>query len=135
SLGGEIGIGVEGSNATVRGDDRWHPNSGNDLTLPPLEPYGPATRYIDIFSRGSKECSWTLSASKPWLKLSHSTGVVGAGHPDKRILVSVDWESAPPAPYSEEVQINITTPCTGMDRYGFGEPHVFVPVTVRKAPK
>ncbi|KAL2174825.1 glycoside hydrolase family 115 protein [Thermothelomyces heterothallicus CBS 202.75] len=135
SLAGEIGIGVEGSNATVKGDDRWHANSGNDLTLPPLDPYGPATRYIDIFSRGPEECSWTLSSSKPWLKLSQSTGVVGPNHPDARVLVSVDWKSAPPAPYSDTVQINITTPCTGMDRYGFGDPHVLVPVTVRSVPK
>ncbi|KAL2193891.1 glycoside hydrolase family 115 protein [Corynascus similis CBS 632.67] len=135
ALSGEVGIGVEGSNATVKGDDRWHDNSGNDLTLPPLDPYGPATRYIDIFSRGSKECTWKASPWEPWIKLSESSGVVGGSKPDTRIFVSVDWKSAPAAPYSDKIKINFTTPCTGMDRYGFGEPHVIVPVTVRSVPK
>src|SRR3954447_1232252 len=100
SLAGEIGIGVEGSNATVKGDDRWHGNSANDLTLPPLDPYGPATRYIDIFSRGTKDCTWNASPFQPWIQLSQSSGTVGPNVPDNRILISVDWKSAPPAPYS-----------------------------------
>lgn len=31
-----------------------HNNGGSTLTTPPLEPYGPATRYFDIFSYGTK---------------------------------------------------------------------------------
>ncbi|KAK4034328.1 glycoside hydrolase [Parachaetomium inaequale] len=134
ALGGEIGIGVEGSNATVKGDDRWHSNSGNDLTLPPIEPYGPATRYFDIFSRGTKDCTWTASPFQPWIKLSQSTGTVGPNLPDNRVYLSVDWKAAPAAPFSDTIKINITTPCKGMDQYGFGDPHVLVPVRARSVP-
>jgi hypothetical protein len=135
ALAGEIGIGVEGSNATVKGDDKWHPNSANDLSVPPLDPYGPATRYFDVFSRGTKVCAWNASASQPWLKLSQSAGTVGGSDlPDNRVFLSVDWTSAPKAPHNETVKINITTPCRAFDRYGFSDPHVLVPVSIRSVP-
>jgi hypothetical protein len=133
AVAGEIGIGVEGSNATVKGDDRWHSNSGNDLTLPPIDPYGPATRYFDIFSRGAKDCTWNASPFQPWIKLSQSTGTVGPNLPDQRVFLSIDWSSVPKG-FSDTVKINITTPCTGMDRYGFGDPHILVPVRSRSVP-
>jgi hypothetical protein len=127
ALAGEIGIGVEGSNATVKGDDRWHGNSANDLALPPLDPYGPGTRYFDIFSRGVKECAWTASPYQPWIKLSPSTGTVGGSRPDTRVFLSIDWKSVPKG-FADTVKINITTPCRDLDRYGFSDPHVLVPV-------
>ncbi|KAK4237527.1 glycoside hydrolase [Achaetomium macrosporum] len=134
ALAGEIGIGVEGSNATVKGDDKWHPNSANDLSVPPLDPYGPATRYFDVFSRGTKECAWNASASQPWLKLSQSAGTVGGDLPDNRVFISVDWKSAPKAPYNDTVKISFTTPCRAFDRYGFSDPNVLVPVATRSVP-
>ena len=77
SLAGHIGVGVEGLNATVQGDDQWHQNSKNNLLLPPMDPYGPVTRYFDVFSRGSASCSWTAAPWQPWVKLSAYTGSVG----------------------------------------------------------
>lgn len=134
ALAGEIGVGVEGSNATVQGDDRWHGNSGNELTLPPMDPYGPETRYFDVFARGVEDCTWNAAASQPWVKLSKSTGKVGVSHPDTRVFVSVDWKSAPKAPFSDTIKINITTPCIGMNRFGFDDPHVLLPIQSRALP-
>lgn len=134
ALAGEIGVGVEGSNATVQGDDRWHGNSGNELTLPPMDPYGPETRYFDVFARGVEDCTWNAAASQPWVKLSKSTGKVGVSHPDARVFVSVDWKSAPKAPFSDTIKINITTPCIGMNRFGFDDPHVLLPIQSRALP-
>ncbi|KAK3321852.1 hypothetical protein B0H66DRAFT_475250 [Apodospora peruviana] len=131
SLAGHVGIGVEGSNATVQGDDKYHSNSGNNLALPLMDPYGPATRYFDIFSRGTKTCQWTASPWVPWVKLSQSTGTVGPNGSDTRVYVSIDWATAPKAPYSATVNINVTTPCRGLDRYGFSAPMVQVPVNIR----
>lgn len=133
SVAGEIGIGVEGSNATVKGDDRWHGNSANDLALPPIDPYGPGTRYFDIFSRGTKECTWNASPYQPWIKLSQSSGTVGGKFPDQRVLLSIDWKSVPKG-FSDTVKINVTTPCRDMDRFGFSEPHILVPVRSRSIP-
>ncbi|KAK4187492.1 hypothetical protein QBC35DRAFT_233302 [Podospora australis] len=133
SLAGHVGIGVEGSNATVQGDDKYHANSGNQLTIPPLEPYGPTTRYFDIFSRGTKDCQWSAVPWYPWVKLSQYNGTVGANsNSDQRVFISVDWNH--PGINSSSVPINITTPCRGMDRYGFGLPRVNVPVRLRSVP-
>lgn len=133
ALAGQIGIGVEGSNATVKGDDRWHGNSANDLALPILEPYGPATRYIDVFSRGVEDCDWSLAADQPWLKLDPAKGTLGPDSPDTRVLVSVDWKAVP-AGFDETVTVNVTT-CPEFDAYGFSDAHVLVPVRARAVPK
>lgn len=135
SLAGEVGIGVEGSNATVQGDDKYHPNTNNNLAVPPLDPYGPETRYFEVFSRGTKDCEWHAAPWEPWVKLSQYNGTVGPDGPDTRVYVSIDWANAPKAPYSGVVNINVTTPCRGLDRYGFGLPRVQVPVHVRAVPR
>jgi hypothetical protein len=134
SLAGEVGVGVEGSNATVQGDDKYHPNSGSTLAVPPMDPYGPVTRYFDVFSRGTKECEWTASPWQPFVKLSQYTGTVGPSAGDTRVYISIDWSAVPDAPYSTIVNINVTTPCRGMDRYGFPLPRVQVPVIKRAVP-
>ncbi|CAK7210208.1 hypothetical protein SCUCBS95973_000701 [Sporothrix curviconia] len=137
ALSGEIGVGVEGSNATVAGDDPFHANSGNTLTTPPLDPYGPPRRYFDVFSRGVHACAWTAAASVPWLHLSQTAGVAGSnstedgGSHDTRVYVSVDWAQATS---SQTVRINVTNACRAFDKYGYQPPVVLVPVVVRVVP-
>lgn len=127
ALAGEIGVGVEGSNATIPGDDPFHANSGNTLTTPPLDPFGVPRRYFDVFSRGVKACGWTAAASVPWVSLSQAAGTVGSGNPDSRVYVSVDWSQAT----STTVRINVTNACRAFDKYGYQPPVVLVPVVVR----
>lgn len=134
SLAGHVGVGVEGSNATIGGDDKYHSNSGNTLAVPPLDPYGPSARYFDVFTRGTKECEWEAVPWQPWVKVSPSKGTVGAKGSDTRVLVSIDWANAPPAPYASTININVTTPCRGIDRYSFKAPMVQVPVVNRVVP-
>jgi hypothetical protein len=134
SLAGHVGVGVEGSNATVQGDDKWHANSGNNLAVPPMDPYGPVTRYFDVFNRGTNSCSWTASPWAPWVKLSQYNGSTGANGSDSRVYISIDWPNAPPGPNFTTVNINITTPCRGLDQYGFPAPMVQVPVYLRAVP-
>ncbi|KAK1775538.1 hypothetical protein QBC45DRAFT_445140 [Copromyces sp. CBS 386.78] len=134
SLAGHVGVGVEGSNATVQGDDKYHSNSGNNLSLPPMDPYGPATRYFDVFSRGTKDCAWQAAPWQPWVKLSQYNGTVGPKGSDTRVQVSIDWSKAPKAPFSGAVNINVTNSCRGLDRNGYAEPMVQVPVQIRSVP-
>ncbi|ERS94895.1 hypothetical protein HMPREF1624_08793 [Sporothrix schenckii ATCC 58251] len=132
SLAGTLGVGVEGANATVPGDDKFHANSGNTLTTPPLDPFGPPRRYFDVFSRGVEACAWTAAASVPWVSLSLAAGTVGANGSDTRVHVSVhDWSQVAA---STTVRINITSACRGLDRYGFKPAAVLVPVVVRRVP-
>ncbi|KAH8905790.1 immunoglobulin I-set domain-containing protein [Coniochaeta sp. PMI_546] len=134
SLAGHVGVGVEGSNATVQGDDKYHANSGNNLAVPPMDPYGPVTRYFDVFTRGTNSCAWTASPWVPWVKLSQYNGSTGSNGSDSRVFISIDWANAPKAPNMTTVNINITTPCRSLDRYGYPAPMVQVPVYLRSVP-
>ncbi|KAJ9132090.1 Glycoside hydrolase family 115 protein [Pleurostoma richardsiae] len=137
SLAGHVGVGVEGSNATVQGDDKYHSNSGNNLAVPPLDPYGPITRYFDVFSRGTNSCTWTASPWQPWVKLSQYNGTVGPQNgTDSRVYISIDWDDAPPAPNVTIVNINITNGCraAGFDKYAYSNPMVQIPVQHRYVP-
>uniref|UniRef100_L7JPV2 Gylcosyl hydrolase 115 C-terminal domain-containing protein n=1 Tax=Pyricularia oryzae (strain P131) TaxID=1143193 RepID=L7JPV2_PYRO1 len=130
SLAGQLGIGVEGSNATVPGDDKYHENTSNNLRVPPMDPYGPITRYFDLFSRGVDVCEWNASPWQPWVKLSAYNGRVG-GQDDIRVFIQIDWDAVPSNVTSTVVNINITTPCRSKDRYGYGLPMVQVPINKR----
>jgi hypothetical protein len=134
SLAGHVRVGVEGSNASISGDDKFHANSGNTLVLPPLDPYGAATRYFDVFSAGTRRCEWTASPWEPWLKLSRYNGMVGPDDEDARVYVSVDWAMAPKEVNSTMVNVNVTTPCRGMEKYAVDEPIIQVPVVTRAVP-
>lgn len=133
SVAGHVGFGVEGSNATVPGDDQWHPNSSSDLEMPPLEPLGVPSRYFDVFSRGTETCEWNASPEFSWLKLSKNTGTVGGEEGDERVDVSVDWDEVPEG-FDDMVYINVTTPCRGFDKYGYREGRLLVPVHNRAPP-
>ncbi|TVY84194.1 hypothetical protein LSUE1_G001541 [Lachnellula suecica] len=127
SLAGNIGVGVEGSNATVSGDDAWHANSGNTLVLPPMDPYGPKTRWFDIFARGTAGCQWTASPWTDYVVVTPSTGFTGGDNgTDTRVSVSIDWSRAPPAPNSTTININITSSCANWGNYP--APMIQVPV-------
>jgi hypothetical protein len=134
SLAGHVGIGVEGSNATVPGDDKWHGNSANDLTLPPMDRYGPTSRFFDVFWRGTNSCDWKASPEVPWIKLSQNTGTVGPKGADVKVLVSIDWKSIPSDAKSKTYYINVTTPCRSYDKYAYREPRVLLPVNLRTVP-
>jgi hypothetical protein len=133
---GAVGIAVEGLNASIPGDDKYHDNSGKTLTLPPLDPYGPSTRWFDVFSRGIIACDWSAQTDKPWVKLSQYNGTVGPGNgTDSRVYVSIDWATAPQVINNTNSNINFTTGC---GRNGFatwyGAPVVILPINLRSVP-
>lgn len=106
SLAGDLGVAVEGSNATVPGDDKWHSNSGSSLDLPPLTPYSPP-RWIDIFNVGTQSTNWKIQA-EPFVKLTQSSGTLSPDSDDVRVYVEVDW-SAIPAGTGKKSVMNITS--------------------------
>jgi len=104
----KCGVQVEGG-AFFDGTDWWTPD------LPVFHPELKETRYIDVFAQGDFDATWTatptmpvnafgqaklnLSATTPapWIKLSQSTGRFSSAdkHFEDRILVSIDWNTAP----------------------------------------
>lgn len=134
SLSGQLRVGIESSNASIPGDDQFHPNTGATLQLPPLDSYGVASRWFDVFSTGIETCNWTAATDASWVKLSESSGTVGPDGNDTRVWVSIDWENAPSAPNSSIVPINISTPCRKFEKYAYREPQLLLPVNIRSLP-
>lgn len=122
-LAGDLGVSVEGSNASVPGDDQYHDLSSNSLTLPPMDPYG-ARRWIEIFSVGTNDFSWNVSAA-PFVKFSQTSGSLSptGNNTDTRVYIEIDWENCPAG--SNTTTINITSSTD----YGtqFGMPSVILP--------
>ncbi|MFB7897125.1 glycosyl hydrolase 115 family protein [Streptomyces xiamenensis] len=82
----ELGVAVDGSTA-------WWPDTKEPLVLPEFSPYQTAPeQYIEIFNRGQRPFSCTVTPSEKWLKVSHSGVPVGD---QLRVTVSVDWAKAP----------------------------------------
>jgi hypothetical protein len=138
SLAGNIGIGVERQNATISGDDAYHANSGDTLVLPPMDPYGPKTRWIDVFARGLGGCSWAIIPAEPYVIANPSSGYTGGSGADTRVYISVDWANAPAAPNNTTVNIAINSSCLwGEEQAEFGiypSPNVQVPIVSTAIP-
>jgi hypothetical protein len=133
SVAGNIGVGVEGSNATVPGDDIFHGLSTNTLTLPPMDPYGPSTRYIDIFARGTAGCAWTITSNASYVSSTPSSGYTGGSNgTDYRVNIAVNWALAPAAPNSSVVSLKFTSSCPNWGN--FPTPTVLVPVQSLRVP-
>ncbi|KAI4597249.1 hypothetical protein KJ359_004762 [Pestalotiopsis sp. 9143b] len=136
AVSGSVGIAVEGLNASIPGDDKYHTNSGKYLTLPPLDPYSAPTRWFEVFSRGTVSCDWQAETDQPWVKLSQYSGTVGPGNgTDSRVHVSIDWASAPQIVNNTVSNINFTTGCGDRGFSGwYGSPYIQLPINLRSIP-
>jgi hypothetical protein len=130
SLSGDMGIAIEGSNASVPGDDRFHANSGNSLTFPSMNPYSPS-RFFEIFAQGIRGFGFDITTD-PFVRLSQTSGTVTPDNngTDIRIWLSIDWKAAPSG--SGVAHINITS-STG---YGtqFSSPQLLLPYNNAQIP-
>ncbi|CAA9961200.1 Glycoside hydrolase family 115 protein [Pyrenophora teres f. maculata] len=106
SLAGDMGISVQGSNATIPGDDQYHSNGGSTLPLPDMTPYTPK-RWIEISHRGIETFAWNISAD-PFIVLSQAKGTMSPTDPDVRVYVTVDWTKVP-AGFSATSKLNFST--------------------------
>jgi len=92
-LAGNLGVSVEGSNGSVPGDDVYNVAlSNNTLVLPPLDPYGPPSRWIEIYSRGTDDFDFRVSPDNPWVVATPSSGRISArgNVTDVRVQITVD---------------------------------------------
>jgi hypothetical protein len=94
----EMGVAVEGS-------DCWWPMEGEQAMLPEFDPFNKQEYYIEVFNRGLVPFDYKAGSDEPFVKITPGSGRV---EKQQRLLVSVDWDSAPAGKYS--VPINITGP-------------------------
>jgi hypothetical protein len=82
----EMGVAIDGS-------DQWWPAATTPAVLPTFSPYqSQPKQYVEVFNRGATAFDYTISAAKPWVRVSKAHGTV-----DKQVRaeVSVDWKHAP----------------------------------------
>lgn len=132
-LAGEMGVSVEGSEGAVGGDDEYNvANSNNTLVLPPMDPYGPSSRWIDIYSRGTGDFEFSAVPDNPWVIATPSSGSISAegGPTDVRVQLSIDWKNAP-----EGSNIAFINVLIGSEEYGnFDNPSVHLPIEKTSVP-
>ena len=130
-LAGNMGVSVEASNGSVPGNSNYNVALSNPtLNLPPMDPYGPKTRYIEIYSRGTGAFDFEVSTGASYVTATPSSGTVQPdGKSDVRVLLSVDWSKAPAG--STTLLMNVTS----SDDYGsFGMPSVTLPLNNTQVP-
>ena len=129
-LNGDLALTVEGTNASVPGDDRYHSLSSDMLTAPPMDPYSPK-RWIDIFSTGINSVNFSIQAD-PFVKVSQPSGTLNANgnNTDIRVWVEIDWKKAPSG--SSNTVLNVTSSAP----YGtqFNMPQVTIPINNNVVP-
>ncbi|KAF2822526.1 hypothetical protein CC86DRAFT_469866 [Ophiobolus disseminans] len=129
SLAGDMGVAVEGSNATIPGDDMWHGNGAGSLNLPAITPFTPK-RWIEIASRGTGTFSWNISAD-PFITLSKKSGTIGPNDEDVRVYVDVDWTKVANG-FGKKSTLNVSS-STDYGTQG-GNPQVIVQVNKTAIP-
>ncbi|KAF2422423.1 hypothetical protein EJ08DRAFT_725966 [Tothia fuscella] len=124
SLSGDMGIAIEGSNASIPGDDRFHPNSADTLTFPGMSPYDKSPRWFEIYAQGPRGFDFNITAES-YIRLSQTTRRISpdVNASDVRIWVSVDWNLAPLG--IGEARLNISS--SGGYGTQYKSPYILVP--------
>lgn len=120
---GHMGVAVEGQEGHDPGicnedSDRTHPSRKwleAGLTLPPISPYGPQTRYFEIFHRGTVGFDWELKPQHSWINVSQSSGTLNPQDSDVRIVVTIDWAEVP-AGFDEKTYIEVIGSVDGYEQ-------------------
>ena len=76
----------------IWGSTKWFNNNDTQPSLPVFDVYNKQKYYIDVFNRGNTTLDYEIETSEPWILIDSRYGRVET---DKRIFVSIDWNSAP----------------------------------------
>jgi Glycosyl hydrolase family 115/Gylcosyl hydrolase family 115 C-terminal domain len=81
----KMGLSIEGSSS-------WWPNDSSEALLPEFDSFIQQSHYIDLFNQGTIPFEYSIKKTVPWIKISELLNKI---EKQQRLLVSVDWESAP----------------------------------------
>ena len=129
ALPGVMGVTCEGNNGTIPGDDPFHANGGQSLTLPPMDPFmSTPSRWIDIFSRSANiPINFHVNTTVPYVHASIVDGSLAAtGSPnqtDVRVYITVDWANAPVG----DTQLIMTVSTTSGTKFPFNQSFPYGP--------
>jgi hypothetical protein len=91
-----LGISLEGTESV------W-PGTGEPAVLPSFDVLNRQERYLEIFNKGSKSFSYSITCDKPWIILKDRVGLIST---EKRIAVNIDWKKIPGGTQSGNLKIN-----------------------------
>ena len=81
----DLGVALEGTAAVL--------SAGGIGVLPALSSEGgAASRFIEVFQRGTLATAYSIEANQPWVNITNASGTVGT---DVRAEVSLDWSRVP----------------------------------------
>ncbi|KAF7554078.1 hypothetical protein G7Z17_g3184 [Cylindrodendrum hubeiense] len=131
---GQMGVSVEGHAGVRPGrineeSERTHPSRRDlvpGLTLGAMTRYGPATRWFDVWTRGTPTIHWTASTPYSWLRLSNYSGILVPGRDDARVEISISWNQVP-EDFHEEVLIDVRSAIGDFEQ-------VHLPICGRRVP-
>ena len=137
---GNLGIYAEESTSPV-GQGRWVEavdtsmptvDAAASALLPPMDPYGPRTRHVDLFMRGDYRVpiQWSLEKSSvDWLSITPSSGTLSRDQMDQRLNVTIDWARVPEG-FNKILNIGITSTPSPYPYYDV----IRIPVVHNKVP-
>lgn len=133
-IAGHMGVMVEGHEGVRPGvvnenSDFTHPSRGDlvpGLTLGVMSRYGPAKRWLELFTRGPVTVHWTTETPFAWVRLSRAEGTLVPGEKDQRLEVHIDWRRVP-ADFDEDILIEVRSAEGDFE-------HVHLPITGRRIP-
>lgn len=78
----------------VEGDEKWWPEAKTETArLPVFDPFNQQQYYVELFNRGKTPFSYSISTDNNWLEFSEKEGEIDE---QKRVFVSINWQSLPP---------------------------------------
>ena len=88
-----MGVMVEGSIAEV---------GAAGASLPVFTSLSKQMHYLEVFNKGTKSFSYTITTAAPWIRISSPKGVI---QEEQRILVDIDWSKAPKGVHSAPITV------------------------------
>ncbi|KAG8752462.1 hypothetical protein FRC14_007006 [Serendipita sp. 396] len=99
ALPGPMRLTIEDSKGAWPGDNSNQCAQGYNCpppTVMPITPFSPSqTRYFEVSAGGPTAFNWKATANVGWLRLNQTEGSISNAASGQRVLMSVDWASAP----------------------------------------
>jgi len=76
----------------LEGSEKVWPGADEPAVLPSFDVFNRQARYLEIFNKGSKTFSYSITCDKLWIILTDTVGSIST---EKRITVNIDWKKLP----------------------------------------
>jgi hypothetical protein len=93
-----MGIALEGT------ENVW-PETVEPAVLPSFDVFNRQERYLELFNKGNRSFSYSITCDQPWLLIKDTAGSIKT---EKRIAVNIDWAKLPEGIHTGNIKISGT---------------------------